>query len=106
MDKSLINLSKRLYEYKRMLDESNKKHNRLSDRVTVNEEEVNNLMTGLVEICELVLGDTVMSNKISSAIPKVYAALIKKDLKTIEDVPESVRSEVESLLENGENSEG
>lgn len=105
MDKSLINLSKRLYEYKKMQNELNQEHNRLNDRVTVNEEEVNNLMMGLVEIYELVLGDAVMSKKISSAIPKVYAALIKKGLKTIEDVPESVRSEVESLLEDEKNSE-
>lgn len=30
---------------------------------------------------------------------KVYAALIKKGLKTIEDVPENLRDEVRALLE-------
>lgn len=30
---------------------------------------------------------------------KVYAALIKKGLKTINDVPESLRDEVRALLE-------
>lgn len=30
---------------------------------------------------------------------KVYAALIKKGLKTIDDVPESLRDEVRALLE-------
>lgn len=30
---------------------------------------------------------------------KVYAALIKKGLKTIDDVPENLRDEVRSLLE-------
>lgn len=29
---------------------------------------------------------------------KVYAALIKKGLKTIDDVPENLRDEVRSLL--------
>lgn len=29
---------------------------------------------------------------------KVYAALIQKGLKTIEDVPESLRAEVEAIL--------
>lgn len=30
---------------------------------------------------------------------KVYAALIKKGLKTIDDVPETLRDEVRALLE-------
>lgn len=30
---------------------------------------------------------------------KVYAALIKKELKTINDVPENLRDEVRALLE-------
>lgn len=30
---------------------------------------------------------------------KVYAALIKKGLKTIDDVPENLRGEVRTLLE-------
>lgn len=29
---------------------------------------------------------------------KIYASLIKKGLKTIEDVPEKIRDEVKSLL--------
>lgn len=29
---------------------------------------------------------------------KIYAALIKKGIKTIEDVPEKLRAEVEALL--------
>lgn len=33
---------------------------------------------------------------------RVYAALIRKGLKTIEEVPESIRTEVEALLEAGE----
>lgn len=31
---------------------------------------------------------------------KVYAALIKKGLKTIDDVPEKLRAEVERILED------
>ena len=31
-------------------------------------------------------------------MPKIYADLIRKGLKTIEDVPESLRKEVEKLL--------
>ena len=30
---------------------------------------------------------------------KIYAALIKKGLKTLDDVPEQVREEVKKLLE-------
>lgn len=33
---------------------------------------------------------------------KIYAELIKKGLKTLEDVPEKLRAEVEKLLENEE----
>lgn len=34
---------------------------------------------------------------------KVYAALIKKGLKTIEDVPETIRAEVAALLAEDSN---
>lgn len=34
---------------------------------------------------------------------KVYAALILKDLKTLEDVPENLRAEVEALLPESSN---
>lgn len=30
---------------------------------------------------------------------KIYAALIKKELKTIDDVPEKIRDDVKKLLE-------
>jgi len=33
---------------------------------------------------------------------KIYYELIKKGLKTLGDVPERLRAEVEKLLENGE----
>lgn len=33
---------------------------------------------------------------------KVYADLIKKGLKTLDDVPEQIRAEVEALLESEE----
>lgn len=33
-------------------------------------------------------------------MPKVYADLIKKGLKTIDDVPEVIREEVRRLLED------
>ena len=34
---------------------------------------------------------------------KIYASLIKKELKTIEDVPEKLREEVISILEGDKN---
>lgn len=33
---------------------------------------------------------------------KIYAELIKKGVKTLEEVPEKIRAEVKKLLENGE----
>lgn len=38
----------------------------------------------------------------TSYMAKVYASLIKKGRKTIEDVPENLRAEVETLLETEE----
>lgn len=34
---------------------------------------------------------------------KIYAALIQKGLKTIDDVPEQLRAEVEALLAENDN---
>lgn len=34
----------------------------------------------------------------SSAMARIYATLIKKGLKTIDDVPENLRAEVEAIL--------
>lgn len=34
----------------------------------------------------------------SNAMAKIYATLIKKGLKTIEEVPENLREEVETIL--------
>ena len=113
MDNHLINLSRRLYEYKKTQAKLNENHNQLKDRVSVNEEDVVNLMMGLAETYELILGvsqlstyglkDTVEVKKLSSAMSKVYVTLIKKGLKTIDDVPKPLRAEVESLLEVWEN---
>lgn len=33
---------------------------------------------------------------------KIYAELIRKGLKTLEDVPEKLKAEVEKLLQSGE----
>lgn len=33
---------------------------------------------------------------------KIYAELIRKGLKTLEDVPEKLKAEVKKLLESGE----
>lgn len=33
---------------------------------------------------------------------KIYAELIKKGVKTLEEVPEKIRAEVKNLLESGE----
>jgi hypothetical protein len=34
---------------------------------------------------------------------KIYASLIQKGLRTIEDIPETLREQVEQLLAGGEN---
>lgn len=35
-------------------------------------------------------------------MPKIYAELISKGLKTIEDVPEQIRKQVQDILKGGE----
>lgn len=37
-----------------------------------------------------------------AAMAKIYAALIEKGKKTLEDVPEAIRAEVEALLKETE----
>lgn len=36
-------------------------------------------------------------------MPKIYATLIRKGLKTIDDVPEKIRDEVQKILDEGDN---
>lgn len=109
MSTNLINLSKLLYELKQknILIEANNVE--LKNKIDENEENIIFTMMACVELYETLLTisfdyeygkDTVV--KMASAMVNVYVNLIKRGLKTIEEVPEKLRAEVEEELGKGE----
>lgn len=77
----------------------------VEDEVKVNTSDITSAQEAIVEIYEMSLTGAVgistmaMTREITiSPIARVYASLIQKGRKTIEDVPESLRAEVEAAL--------
>ena len=74
-----------------------------------NEENLVFAMMAYTELYEMLLGDVNVYNygkdmvmKMASAMVKVYVNLVKRGLKTLEEVPERLRAEVEAELEGDE----
>lgn len=61
--------------------------------------QVTDLQLALCDVYEATLSQWERRVKLMA---KVYADLIKKGLKTLDDVPEQIRAEVEALLESEE----
>lgn len=110
MDQRNINLSKRLYEYKKNQDKLNENNKVLEQKVDVNDENILVTMNSLCEIFEMVietnnmstfgLKDTVIKKMTqTSSMAKIYCSLIIRGIKTIDDVPEQLRTEVEEMLD-------
>lgn len=109
MSSTLINLSKTLYELKQknaFIEENNRK---LEEKITENEENVVFAMIACTELYEMLLDFTSVYDygkdgvvKMASAMVKIYVNLVKRGLKTIDEVPEKVRAEVEAELEGDE----
>ena len=109
MNTSLANLSKVLYELKQRnayIEENNVK---LEEKITENEENIVFAMMACAELYEMLIGFTNVYDygkdgvaRMASAMVKVYTNLIKRGLKTLEDVPEKIRAEVEEELNRGE----
>lgn len=105
MNISLDNLSKILYELKQRnayIEDNNVK---LEEKVAENEENIVFAMMACAELYEMLISFTNVYDygkdgvaRMASAMVKVYTNLIKRGLKTLEDVPEKLRSEVEEEL--------
>lgn len=104
----LINLSRQLYEMKVISENLVSKNKELEEKVTINEELIVMTMLSCTELYEMVLSnDENISTceleeveTFSSNMVTIYANLIERELKTLEDVPLHIKSEVEEVLKN------
>ena len=109
MNTSLANLSKILYELKRRNAYIEGNNIKLEEKIAENEENIVFAMMACTELYEMLVSFTNVYDygkdgvaRMASAMVKVYTNLIKRGLKTLEDVPEKIRAEVEEELNRGE----
>ena len=109
MNTSLANLSKILYELKQKNAYIEGNNVKLEEKIAENEENIVFAMMACTELYEMLVSFTNVYDygkdgvaRMASAMVKVYTNLIKRGLKTLEDVPEKIRSEVEEELNRGE----
>ena len=109
MKNNLITLSQTLYELRCKSEQIKQNDQVMEAKVAKNEEDLIVAMMACTELYEMLLGDTNVYNygkdvivKMASAMVKVYANLVKRGLKTLEEVPERLRAEVEAELNGGE----
>ena len=111
MKNNLIILSQTLYELRCKSEQLEQKNQVLEAKVEENEENLVFAMMACTELYEMLLSvsevnvynygkDVVV--KMASAMVKVYVNLVKRGLKTLEEVPERLRAEVEAELEGDE----
>ena len=109
MDGYLINIANKYYELKMKAEELAANNSELEKRAEENEENLTLTMMACTELYEMLLGDVNVYNygkdmvvKMASAMVKVYVNLVKRGLKTLDEVPERLRAEVEAELEGDE----
>ena len=111
MKNNLIVLSQTLYELRQKSERLEQNNQALEAKVAENEENLVFAMMACTELYEMLLSvsevnvynygkDVVV--KMASAMVKVYVNLVKRGLKTLEEVPERLRAEVEAELEGDE----
>ena len=111
MKNNLIILSQTLYELRKKSEQLEQKNQALEAKVAENEENLVFAMMACTELYEMLLSvsevnvynygkDVVV--KMASAMVKVYVNLVKRGLKTLDEVPERLRAEVEAELEGDE----
>ena len=105
MNTSLANLSKILYELKRKNAYIENNNIKLEEKIAENEENIVFAMMACTELYEMLISFTNVYDygkdgvaRMASAMVKVYTNLVKRGLKTLEDVPEKLRAEVEEEL--------
>lgn len=106
---TLVNLAKRLYELQSEANRLEQNNQDLETRLQENEENIVFAMMACTELYEMLLSVAEVNEygkdgvvKIASAMVKVYVNLIKRGLKTLDEVPEKLRAEVEAELEQNE----
>ena len=109
MNTSLANLSKVLYELKQKNAYIENNNVKLEEKISENEENIVFAMMACAELYEMLISFTNVYDygkdgvaRMASAMVKVYTNLVKRGLKTLEDVPEKIRAEVEEELNRGE----
>ena len=111
MKNNLIILSQTLYELRKKSEQLEQKNQALEAKVAENEENLVFAMMACTELYEMMLSvsDVNVYNygkdmvvKMASAMVKVYVNLVKRGLKTLDEVPERLRAEVEAELEGDE----
>ena len=106
---TLVNLAKRLYELQSEANRLEQNNQDLENRLQENEENIVFAMMACTELYEMLISVAEVNEygkdgvvKMASAMVKVYVNLIKRGLKTLDEVPEKVRAEVEAELEQNE----
>lgn len=106
---TLVNLAKRLYELQSEANRLEQNNQVLETRLQENEENIVFAMMACTELYEMLLSVAEVNEygkdgvvKMASAMVKVYVNLIKRGLKTLDEVPEKLRAEVEAELEQNE----
>ena len=111
MKNNLIILSQTLYELRKKSERLEQNNQALEAKVAENEENLVFAMMACTELYEMLLSISEvnvynygkdMVVKMASAMVKVYVNLVKRGLKTLEEVPERIRAEVEAELEGDE----
>ena len=109
MKNNLIILSQTLYELRCKSERLEQNNKELEAKVAENEENLIFAMMACTELYEMLLGDVNVYNygkdvvvKMASAMVNVYANLVKRGLKTLDEVPDRLRAEVEAELEGDE----
>ena len=111
MKNNLIILSQTLYELRCKSEQLEQKNQALEAKVAENEENLVFAMMACTELYEMLLSVSEvnvynygkdMVVKMASAMVKVYVNLVKRGLKTLEEVPERLRAEVEAELDGDE----
>ena len=105
---TLVNLAKRLYELQSEANRLEQNNQDLENRLQENEENIIFAMMACTELYEMLISVSEvnvynygkdMVVKMASAMVKVYVNLVKRGLKTLDEVPERLRAEVEAELE-------
>ena len=111
MKNNLVILSQTLYELRCKSEQLEQKNQALEAKVAENEENLVFAMMACTELYEMMLSVSEvnvynygkdMVVKMASAMVKVYVNLVKRGLKTLDEVPERLRAEVEAELEGDE----